>query len=163
MENMTVNEPATVDGPAFTVRRTIRIAAPVDKVWTAVTEPEHISRWFGRAEFDGSGVGAVGTLTWDDHGSIPVRVEAVDEPRSITYRWSNDDALGQIPDELDVEHSTVFTVSLEPVEGGTQLTVVESGFENTSDAVANLEFHRQGWNSDLDELVALVTVPGGNS
>ena len=28
--------PAVIDDAAFTVRRTIRIAAPVDKVWAAV-------------------------------------------------------------------------------------------------------------------------------
>ena len=150
------NASAVADEGTFTVRRTIQINATPEKVWAAITEPALISQWFGRAEFAGSGPGAVGTLTWDDHGSFPVRIEAVDAPRSITYRWSNDDALGDIPDELDVEHSTVFTFTLEPVEGGTQLTVVESGFENTSDAAANLEFHRQGWDSELDELVALV-------
>ncbi|MEP6561594.1 MAG: hypothetical protein ABJD68_11065 [Nakamurella sp.] len=40
--------------------------------------------------------------------------------------------------------------------GGTQLTVVESGFETTSDPVANLESHRTGWDSELDQLVALL-------
>ncbi len=74
----------------------------------------------------------------------------------ISYRWSNDDALGTIPDALDEAHSTVFTFTLEPLADGTQLTVVETGFETTSDAAANLESHRQGWNSELDELVALL-------
>ena len=40
--------------------------------------------------------------------------------------------------------------------GGTQLTVVETGFETTSDPAANLESHRGGWDSELDELVAFV-------
>jgi uncharacterized protein YndB with AHSA1/START domain len=149
------NNLAVIDPDTFSVRRTIRISAPVDRVWEAVTAPEHISRWFGRAALAGSGVGALGTLTWDDRGSIPFRIEALEAPRLITYRWSNDDALGAIPDSLDEEHSTVFTFTLDPIDGGTLLTVVETGFENTSDAAANLEAHRQGWNSELDELVAL--------
>ena len=33
--------------------------------------------------------------------------------------------------------------------------VVESGFENTSDPSGNLEAHRQGWDGELDKLVAL--------
>lgn len=149
------NNLAVIDADTFSVRRTIRISAPVERVWEAVTATEHISRWFGRAELAGSGVGALGTLTWDDRGSIPFRIEAIEAPRQVTYRWSNDDALGAIPDSLDEEHSTVFTFTLEPVDDGTLLTVVETGFENTSDAAANLEAHRQGWNSELDELVAL--------
>jgi len=42
------------------------------------------------------------------------------------------------------------------VPQGTRLTVVESGFETTSDPVANLEDHRGGWDGELDKLVALL-------
>src|SRR5690606_26464578 len=131
--SMTINPPSTVDEAAFTVRRTIRIAAPVDKVWSAITEPQHISAWFGRTVLDGSGVGATGTMTFPDYGAVPLRVEAIDEPRMVSYRWSNDDAEGAPPTQLDEERSTVFTFTLEPVPDGTQLTVVETGFERTSD------------------------------
>ena len=147
------SSPSVVDPVAFTVRRTIHIAAPVDKVWSAVTEPEHISRWFGRAELDQAGVGS---LTWPDRGPVPLRVEAMDPPRTVTYRWSNDDALDRLPASLDEEHSTVFTFTLEPTADGTRLTVVESGFDHTSDPAANLESHRGGWDAELDKLVALL-------
>jgi len=150
------SQASVVDTDTFTVRRTVHIAAPVEKVWAAVTEAEHISRWFGRAEIAGRGVGATGTLTWPDHGPIPLRVEAFDEPRSVSYRWSNDDALGTPPAGLDVEHSTVFTFTLEPVPDGTRLNVVESGFDATSDPIANLEDHRAGWDGEIDKLVALL-------
>ena len=78
------------------------------------------------------------------------------QPRLVTYRWNNDDALERLPGELDVDHSTVFTFTLEPVSGGTQLTVVETGFDATSDPAANLESHRGGWEGELDKLVALL-------
>lgn len=155
MESMTRNEASVVDESQFTVRRTIRIAAPVEKVWAAVTQPEHISSWFGKAAFDGAGVGARGTLTFDDYGSIPLRIEALDEPRLVSYRWSNDDASKQLPEDVD-ERSTVFTFTLEPFSGGTQLTVVESGFDATSDPIANMASHREGWAVELDKLVALL-------
>ena len=147
---------SVVDAETFTVRRTIDIAAPVEKVWAAVTAAELISRWFGRAEITGRGVGATGTLTWPDHGPVPLRVDAFDEPHTVSYRWSNDDALGAAPAELDVEHSTVFTFTLEPVAHGTRLTVVETGFDATSDPLANLEDHRKGWDGELDKLVVLL-------
>ncbi len=152
--SMTIN-PSMVDENRFAVRRTIRIAAPIDKVWSAVTEPEHISTWFGLTVLEGAGVGAHGTMTFPDYGAVPLRVEAIDAPRMVAYRWGNDDALGELADAVDPEHSTVFTFTLESVAGGTQLTVVETGFETTSDPAANLESHRQGWDSELDKLVAL--------
>ena len=69
------NQPSVIDRDTFSVRRTIRISAPVEKVWATVTEPEHISKWFGRAEFNGTGAGALGTLTWDDHGYYEVALD----------------------------------------------------------------------------------------
>lgn len=154
--NQTQNPAAEIDADAFTVRRTIRIAAPVDKVWAAVTEPALISQWFGRADFTGSTPGSLGTLTWEGRDPLPVRIEAVDAPHSVTYRWNNDDASGIVPAELDEATATAFTFTLEPVADGTQLTVVETRFDHTSDAAANMGFHREGWTSELDKLVALL-------
>jgi uncharacterized protein YndB with AHSA1/START domain len=153
---MTSNSAAVIDEAAYAVRRAIQIAAPVEKVWTAITDPEHISRWFGKATLDGRGPGATGTLSWPDHGHVPFRIDAIDPPAMVSYRWSNDDASGVLLEQVDPEHSTVFTFTLEPVADGTRLTVVETGFESTSDPAANLESHRGGWDFELDELVALL-------
>jgi uncharacterized protein YndB with AHSA1/START domain len=154
--SMTINQPSVIDEGAFTVRRTIRIAAPVEKVWQAVTEPEHISKWFGRTVLDGTGPGAEGTMTFPDYGAVPIRVEAVDAPRMVAYRWGNDDASGRMPDRVDEATTTVFTFTLEAVADGTELTVVETGFDRTSDPSANLAAHGEGWVSELDKLVALL-------
>lgn len=153
---MTDNPLSVVDEETLSVRRTIHIAASVEKVWRAVAEPAHISRWFGQTVLDGAGVGATGTMTFSDYGAIPLRVEALEEPRLISYRWGNDDAADARPDTLDDAASTVFTFTLEAVDGGTRLTVVETGFENTSAPLENLESHRTGWDAELDKLVALV-------
>lgn len=153
--SMTTNDESVIDEDTFSVRRTIRITAPIEKVWRAVTEPALISQWFGLATFAGATAGSLGTLTWPDRDPIPVRIEAINEPTMISYRWGNDDASGVTPEHLD-EHATVFTFTLEPIAGGTQLTVVETGFENTSDPLANLDDHRGGWNGELDKLVVLL-------
>lgn len=154
--SMTTNQPSVVDEDSFTVRRTIDIAATPEKVWSAVTEPAHISQWFGTTVLDGVGAGASGTMSFPGYATIPLRVEALDEPHSVTYRWNNDDALGTAPERLDDASSTVFTFTLEPTATGTRLTVVESGFENTSNAAVNLAEHAKGWGSELDKLVALL-------
>jgi uncharacterized protein YndB with AHSA1/START domain len=154
--SMTSNQPSVVDEREFSVRRTIHIAASVDRVWSAITEPAHISKWFGRAELDGTDVGATGSLTWETRGPVPLRIEERVELHSITYRWSNDDTLERLPGELDEEHSTVFTFTLEPVADGTELTVIETGFDSLPDSAANLESHRNGWNGELDKLVLLL-------
>ncbi|MDQ0894948.1 uncharacterized protein YndB with AHSA1/START domain [Agromyces ramosus] len=152
---MTDNQASVIDESTFSVRRTIRIAAPIEKVWTAVTEAEHISKWFGHTVLEGTGAGASGSITFPDYGSVPLRVEAMDAPRMVSYRWGNDDAAGELPDAVD-DHSTVFTFTLERVSDGTELTVVETGFDRTSDPAANMASHAEGWVSELDKLVALL-------
>ncbi|MGX5695411.1 SRPBCC domain-containing protein [Agromyces soli] len=156
MVNMTDNEASVIDEGAFSVRRSISIDAPIEKVWRAITEPEHISRWFGQTVLDGTGVGAAGTMTFEGYGTIPIRVEAIDEPRSVTYRWSNDDAVRRAGLEDDEARSTVFTFTLDEIAGGTSLTVVETGFDRTTDPAANMADHAVGWVSELDKLVALL-------
>jgi uncharacterized protein YndB with AHSA1/START domain len=153
---MTTNQASTIDEEAFAVRRTIRIAAPIERVWAAVTEPEHISRWFARTEIEGRGAGSGGTMTFDRETPIPLRVEAIEEPRMVAYRWNNDDALGTPPATLDEASSTVFTFTLVAVPDGTELTVVETGFEATSDPGENMRSHSEGWTVELDKLVALL-------
>ena len=161
MDSTTRNPDAVIDDDAFSVRRTIRIAAPIDKVWQAISVPEHVSRWFGTTVLVGSGTGATGTVTFPGEAPFPLRIEAFDEPRLIAYRWRNDDAyrdanggsLGDHDDPLAPEETTVFTFTLEQVDGGTQLTVVETGFDGTVDAAVNMASHREGWTVELDKLV----------
>jgi uncharacterized protein YndB with AHSA1/START domain len=152
---MTANQPSVVDSGEFAVRRTVTIAAPIEKVWAAITDAEHIARWFPQAAvLDEVAVGARGTFTFEGYGDFPVLIEELDPPRMIAYRWSNDNAHAVAPDQVDLDHSTVFRFTLEPFAGGTQLTVVETGFDTLSDPAASMESNRGGWDWELDELVA---------
>jgi uncharacterized protein YndB with AHSA1/START domain len=158
---MVTNPPATIDDSAFAVRRTVTIAAPIDKVWAAITEPAHLVRWFGqRAELPELAVGARGMLGFDGYGDYPLRIEELDPPRAIAYRWSNDDTTSPAdpgaPEEVVFARSTVFRFTLEEIADGTVLTVVETGFDTLSDPVAAMASNRRGWTDEIDELVAYV-------
>ncbi len=148
---MTQNDPSIVDHSDFTVRRSIRIAASIDKVWAAVTEADLITRWFGdRAIIDRLEVGAGGIFGWDSDGDFAFRIEELDPPHMIAYRWSEDGTGAP----LDPARSTVFRFTLKVIAGGTELTVVESGFDTLPDPASALEDHRSGWDEELDDLVA---------
>ncbi|TPW75474.1 SRPBCC domain-containing protein [Schumannella soli] len=156
--SMTVNEPAAIDHDAFAVRRSIRIDASPERVWAAVTEPEHISRWFSEStELDRLETGGSGRLIWTDYGAFPFEIVEVDAPHTIAYRWSNEPALLDTA-RPDPVRSTVFRFTIESdgegPEAGTVLTVVETGFAALSDPAAALESNRGGWTHELDELVA---------
>lgn len=158
---MTSNPPATIDDSAFAVRRTVTIAAPIEKVWAAVTQPEHLVRWFGqRAVLPELAVGARGMLGFDGYGDYPLRIEELDPPHAVAYRWSNDDTTApadpDASDDVVFERSTVFRFTLETIPGGTTLTVVETGFGDLSDPTAAMASNREGWTAEIDELVAYV-------
>ncbi|CAN5268941.1 hypothetical protein BH11ACT3_BH11ACT3_27010 [soil metagenome] len=151
--NMTTNPSSTVDTDAFSVRRSVHIDASIEKVWAAITEPEHLTKWFPEsATLDGTGVGATGHFTWGER-AIPVRIDEFEPLRAISYRWGNDDSDPVTSPTLVDSHSVVMRFTLEPDATGVLLTIVESGFETSLDPAANLEGHRHGWNAMLDQLV----------
>ncbi|CAN5374762.1 SRPBCC family protein [soil metagenome] len=149
---MSTDESSVIDADEFTVSRTIFIAAPIEKVWAAITEAEHIAKWFPEhATLSPVEVGTTGIFGWADYGDFPVRIEELDPPHTIAYRWGNSSATAST---LESGESTVFRFTLEPADAGTQLTVIESGFDAFRDPAASMESNRGGWNSELDELVA---------
>jgi uncharacterized protein YndB with AHSA1/START domain len=81
------------------IEREIRIDAPIDVVWSVVTEPEQITHWFSdSAEFELQ-PGAEGALTFrgSRQGSRPndsqrnavinLRVERAEPPCYLSFRW----------------------------------------------------------------------------
>jgi uncharacterized protein YndB with AHSA1/START domain len=155
--SVTTNQPSVVDSNSFTVRRTITVKAPIEKVWAAITEEEHLARWFPHnARLEPVAVGAGGVFTWDGYGSFPVVVEEINAPTMIAYRWNNasDPTAPATAGDVDPAQSTVFRFTLEAAPEGTRLTVVETGFDRLENPGASMESNRGGWNSELDELVA---------
>ncbi|MDN4481252.1 SRPBCC domain-containing protein [Demequina muriae] len=146
----TQNPPAEIDNDVFSVSRTITIAAPPEKVWAAVTEPEHIERWHtSAATLTALEPGGTGEWTFEGYGTAPIRIESVEPMRSVTYRWGSDGDT-----ELVDGRSTVFTFTLEAIEGGTRLHVHETGFEMLKDPQGALHSNQEGWTVQLDKLVA---------
>jgi uncharacterized protein YndB with AHSA1/START domain len=87
---MSADQFLTLDGRP-TVRVERRYPHPINKVWRAITTPEHLGQWFptpvdidlrrgGSMQFGGFGgdSGATGTI------------EAVDAPRTLTFSWGAD-------------------------------------------------------------------------
>ena len=143
---------ALVDDTTSTVTRTVRVDAPPARVFEVLTREDLVAQWFGqRASLPDLRVGATGTLGWDGQDDEPVRIEAYDPPCRFAFAWP-----GCGGDLTDATALTV-TFTLEPDGDGTLLTVVETGFDKLGDErLRQLADHRDGWTSELDELVQLV-------
>ncbi|GAB2448342.1 uncharacterized protein YndB with AHSA1/START domain [Conyzicola lurida] len=152
---MTDTPPAVIDEETWSVTRTVRIDAPRSRVWAAITDPAQISQWFGqRTVFDRVAVGGSGHFFFDGYGENPVVIVEFQPESAFGYRWG-------IRDEpIRDDNSTLVRFTLDDEGEGTVLSVVETGFGELAgddDARrAHLDEHRGGWDSEIDELLALV-------
>jgi uncharacterized protein YndB with AHSA1/START domain len=138
------------------IERETTIAAPVERVWSLITESEHVGRWFGDAgaEIDLRPGGAM-LMRWKEHGDVRARVENVEPPHRFAYRWLAHHA-GR--DEEPVEgNSTRVEFTLTPDGDGTRLRVVETGFASLAIDATQREAHHagnvRGWAAELGDLV----------
>ena len=130
------------------ITRTIDIQAPLEKVWAALTESDLIAQWFGdTCEFDAT-PGGTGYFGWPHHGRHRVVVEHVEAPKTLVYRWAREADIDPVPG-----NSTVVRFDLAKHQGGTRLTLLETGFDELSEPQAAHDDNTGGWGAELGELV----------
>jgi len=146
------------------IERDVLIAAPLQRVWELITSADHVGRWFGNAgaEIDLRPGGAL-SLHWSDFGSFHGRVEAVEPPHRVAYRWLSARGSRAEPTRAN---STLIEFTLAAEGDGTRVAVVESGFDaldvDADERAAALASHTDGWASELDELAGYaLRVPAG--
>jgi uncharacterized protein YndB with AHSA1/START domain len=133
------------------IEREIVIAAPVDRVWSLVTEPGF---WVaeGNPTKPDLREGATVVAEHDEYGKFPVRIERVEPQRYISYRWASTFP-GEEPRE---DNSTLVEFTLAGEGDKTRLRVVESGFSklNAPEDTRRKSFDSnvEGWPSVLDKL-----------
>jgi uncharacterized protein YndB with AHSA1/START domain len=139
------------------IEREVVIDAPLEVVWSIVTEPEHVARWLSdSAEIDlRPGGGAL--FTWDEHGPVRGRVERVEAPRAFAFRWVPQPGGSN---EVVEGNSTLVEFHLSAEGDGTRLRVVETGFRRLDGSeeanAAVFESHRMGWGREFTHLLEYV-------
>jgi uncharacterized protein YndB with AHSA1/START domain len=133
------------------IEREIVIDAPVEVVWSVVTEPEHISGWFSDSADLDLRPGGRAVLHWNDFGTVRGRVERVEPPHFFSFRWAVDPGR-----DIDDGNSTLVEFSLRMEQESTRLTVVETGFQGLAgpddEKQRHFDSHRRGWELELGEL-----------
>jgi uncharacterized protein YndB with AHSA1/START domain len=138
------------------IERAVLIAAPLERVWDLITNPEHLGRWFGDAgaEVDLRPGGAL-SLSWREHGTVRGRVETVEPPHRFVWRWLAEMGSDAEPTPAN---STLTEFTLAPEGDGTRVVVVESGFDgleiDAAARAARLASNTKGWAHELADLAA---------
>jgi uncharacterized protein YndB with AHSA1/START domain len=114
------------------IEKSIAIAAPVERVWRALTDHEEFGAWF-RVKLEGPFVlGEVsrGRMTYPgyEHLKWEARVVAMEAPNLFAFTWH---PYAVDPDkDYSADPPTRVEFRLEPAGEGTRLIVVESGFDS---------------------------------
>ena len=143
------------------IEKRVVLRAPRSRVWRAITTAEEFGAWF-RMNIEGvfaEGATVRGRLTHPgyEHVMLEMKVERIEPERYFSYRWhpyAIDPAV-----DYSAEPTTLVEFILEETEGGTALTIVESGFDRTPLArrAEAFRMNDQGWAGQIKNLSRYVS------
>src|SRR6266540_1998591 len=122
-----------MDSSTDRIERSILLKAPRSRVWRALSNAEEFGNWFGVA-FKGktfvAGERVQGQITHPgyEHVVFEVLIERMERERLLSWRWHPYAVDPSI--DYSQEPTTLVVFELKEVEGGTLLSVVESGFDS---------------------------------
>ena len=112
--------------------KTIDLKAPVSRVWQAITDHREFGNWF-RAKIDQPfvvGEISTGHITYPGYEFYKwyARVLKMDHERYFAFEWPN--PADPHADSYANDPMTLVEFTLEAIDGGTRLTITESGFDS---------------------------------
>lgn len=138
------------------IERQVHLKATLARVWRALTDVAEFSTWFCvdlTAPFV-VGQTVSGRLTYPGYENIVLDlvVERMDRERLFAFRW-HPYAVDPAAD-YSTEPMTLVEFHLDAVDGGTRLTVSESGFDRLPPARRDLAFRMNdgGWEEQLENI-----------
>lgn len=145
------------------IEKKVVLRAPQSRVWRAITDAGEFGEWFG-VKFDGTfkpGAPIRGRITYPgyEHLTMELQVEKIEPESYFAYRWhpyAIDPAV-----DYSTEPATLVEFRLEESEGGTLLTIVESGFDQIPLDRREKAFRMndQGWTEQTKNIERHVSQP----
>lgn len=140
------------------IERSIDIRAPRTRVWRALADATEFGSWFGvnlQGQSFVAGERVRGHITHPgyEHLQFEARVERIEPERLLSFYW-HPYAIDPAVDYAQEEPTLVcFTLEDGP-NGGTRLTVVESGFDKVPASRRSEAFrmNSQGWDAQVGNI-----------
>ena len=132
------------------IEKVVDLAAPVSRVWRALTDHEEFGQWF-RVRLDGPfkvGELTTGNVTYPRHEDMEWEslTEQMEHERLFVFSWPPS---AVDPDTIyDDDAKVLVEFRLQPTEQGTRLTITETGFLQfpESKRLEILRSNREGWD-----------------
>ena len=135
------------------IEREVRLQVPRSRVWNAIADSQQFGKWFGMQLDEPFVAGATAhgrmTVKGYEHLTVELAIDRVEPEHLFSFRWH---PYAIDPDaDYSNEPMTLITFTLDPIEGGTLLRVVESGFDRipASRRVKAFEMDSRGWEGQL--------------
>ncbi len=130
----------------------IEIAAPVDRVWDAITNPTKLSQWILKgAEVDGR-IGGLIKMDWGEEGLSDATIEEWDPPRRLTMQHLPWESAPPMPESGGPRDTYV----LEAAGETTRLQLICSNVPTDSSWDEFFEGTKKGWPYFLSKLKDLL-------
>jgi uncharacterized protein YndB with AHSA1/START domain len=138
------------------IEKQILLRAPQPRIWRALTDAEEFGTWF-RVKLEGRfapGERTTGKITYPgyEHITMDVRVEQMEAETLFSFRWHPYSVDPKV--DYSSEPTTLVEFRLRSVDGGTLLTVVESGFDQLPAGRRDEAFRMNdgGWAQQLTNI-----------
>ena len=159
---MTVNAQETQDRPSTDrIEKKVVVRASRSRVWRAITTAEEFGAWF-RVNLEGEfaeGRTTRGRITHPgyEHVTMEMLVDRIEPERYFSYRWHPYAIVPGV--DYSAEPTTLVEFILEETEGGTAVTIVESGFDRIPLArrAEAFRMNDQGWAGQIKNLARYVS------
>jgi uncharacterized protein YndB with AHSA1/START domain len=139
------------------IERQIRLKAPRSRVWRALSNAEEFGQWFGvalKGKTFAAGQRVQGQITHPGYQHIDwdVTVERMEPESFLSFSWHP----YAIDPKVDYskEPTTLVVFELMEAEGGTLLSIVESGFDNIPASRRDEAFRMNsgGWEAQMKNI-----------
>lgn len=144
------------------IEKKVFLRAPRSRVWRALADAKEFGTWF-RVKLEGpfvEGATVRGNVTYPgyEHYTFEVRVERLEPERYFAYRWHPYPQPGK---DHASEPPTLVEFRLDEAEGGTLLTISESGFDRLPAARREEAFRMNegGWTEQAVNIERHVSGP----
>jgi uncharacterized protein YndB with AHSA1/START domain len=133
------------------IEKRIVLKATRQRVWQALTTVEEFNSWF-RVALEGTfspGARLQGPITYEgyEHLTMEMTIERMEPESLLTWRWKPGT-------DASLAAETRVTFELRDVEGGTELTLTESGFDSLPPDQRETAFrgNDEGWDEQMSNI-----------
>ncbi len=159
---MSVQPPKAQDSPSTDrIEKRVEVRASRSRVWRAITTAKEFAAWF-RVDLEGEfaeGATVRGRITHPgyEHVTLTMLIQRIEPERYFSYRWHPHPVDPAV--DYSAEPTTLVEFTLADTEGGTAITIVESGFDGIPLArrAEAFRMNDQGWTGEIKNLAKYVS------